>query len=332
MAYSTICLSNTNIHTFRRVLEEAYDGAKCPPVMQIGAGETKTTLKGLILYPTVQDFIRHLDVANTSRCINVVFGPAVVLEYLEPVVWLDLYSKPNSYTYRFKPIDPRDLRDTIDNAVHEKIHNNVTSKSIDVIPNLLSDQPSSLMAPILNYLYSMPNTNDRLRVQTIVYAWLCSNNTDIPELKEQLLAHKKRKAESVPLNALLSYLGSTEGQSYKKALQEVTKQKEANGTYNTAKIAKTFGVSEYDITYTMKAINKIRRTTNILVSEPLSKQFWDRRADPNKRRTKDKESMVKSCISDHLSSEGTIPDVDYISQTTGLSEDIVNTIYNKLGY
>lgn len=237
-------LGNHNIHTASQMFKSSqmldFDG-------EIPEG-THT-----LLVPTVNLFMKHKAKLEKTKNTVIVFDTPVLLEYLHPIRILDLMAKKASYSFRFKPLSAKEANEAIADTEHVKA---VDYKYIDIIPTLLQASQGSILNPILNYLYAIPDTDKRTYHQKLVYTWLRSDK-GIEDLHKSVLKFTKQKKVTKGLSRLSTFLVSELANNTRKALVTITEAKALKKPVNFKKIEKDFKVSAFDLKYLLKALRKI---------------------------------------------------------------------------
>lgn len=298
MARALIGLSNTSIYKTQQLLRRYFKDDADPPKIKILGFEDRPTAAQLddvvLLVPTVALMQDRASVLTEANCVVILYGPPVVLDYLTDVPKPDVQVKPNSFTYRFIDVSADTLGDLVRDGLAHKGGLEIKSPEASVIPTMLHRTPGSIAGAILNYLYSMPDHNLRMKIQHVIYTWLGTSATT-EELEQTLYAvtgvPRKRP---VALNRLLTFLDSEDGQKAKSAMCHVQELKKADKPVAAKAISKKFGLSEYDVSYALKASNTALRSGTIVDAKPLNEFFWERKSsDKAKVRTKDKKPAAK---------------------------------------
>jgi hypothetical protein len=171
---------------------------------------------------------------------------------------LDVEQKDNTFTYQFRQLSKREVRRVAETKEDIK----VSRKVIDLIPALLSQTHDSLVARVLNFLYSISVSEDREKVKTMIFTLL--SNNDVKGLLAKLKDCKRSKAG----NKFIEYLESGNADNFAKALHEVRvsikgkrAQRAADATaklkaINYKRLARTYDVSKFDLQYSAKVLSR----------------------------------------------------------------------------
>jgi len=253
------------------------------PIKMVGFKESELS-PGILLIPTVDRFINVIDRLKGLRCVCIVFDTPVLLEYLKPIEILDVVPhKINSFTYRFQDIHLNEMADSIAERLDNKKHIVVLQEDLDIIPRLLGDTQSSILAPILEFLYSVPNTGERLRYQTCIYGWFYTER-DSTALTNSLMKILGKGSDRIPVSVkrLVTFLDSDVGVNTREILHKVAQDKEAGINTNLPVICKKYNISEFDIRYLLKAIRKSAATLDLgAQGKPLNDVFYAKRKPAN---------------------------------------------------
>jgi hypothetical protein len=252
--YALLGVSNTDIFEFtqsmrRWVTEADLDAAPFRPTL-LGFEEAwPEEIKGVVVVPTVALFLQHLPQLIRSKAVVFVFDTAVLLEYVKQMPILDLLEKRQSFMYRYKPLDGHEVVRLIVAARTERTHVEVSKQDVQVIPTLLGATKSSLLTPILNFLYSTKNTNQRTDYQRAIYGWMRADRP-ITALTEQL-------PEGKATNLLIEFLVNDEvGKNTVTAVREMVATRASGKQVNIDKLAKKYDLASFDLRYLQTTMQK----------------------------------------------------------------------------
>lgn len=129
---------------------------------------------------------------------------------------------------------------------------------IDPAMTLLSNQ-ISIPSEILNYLYTMNDSERKAYAQNRLYNWLASNE-GVETLKDDLQSGK-RNPSKIPkkLQRLLDILGSEQGEMCRDAVREAISRIDQGKRVNTDKIANMHGMNPHDLRYILQSLGKLNK-------------------------------------------------------------------------
>lgn len=266
-------ISNTSIHHVWHLIS-------VNPNIDVSVFEpgSKKPLSKIVLVPTIQTVINNIETFNKSDSIFFVFDAPVLLEYLRPIVLLDVEKKTSSFSYKFRDLTFDLISKTLSQCDKAKSFV-VTKKVINVIPVLLGKQ-SSFLTPIMTYLYLIPKGDGRYKYSKIIYDWLRTPNAPVEDLK--IGANTASKT-------LFKFLKSERGITAKTAVEKIWALKKLKKPCNYKKLAKEHQVNVFDLKYLVKAIVKMDNVKDYPdENNPLTiKQIY------KNSQTTQKKSMVK---------------------------------------
>jgi hypothetical protein len=230
----------------------------------LGFGETSLTGADVYLVPSVSQFLRHREALNKKRCKAVVFDSPVLLEYLKPIVMLDVGKKRASYLYSFTPLDRNHVKEVFE--TDEKI--SVSHETVEVIPTILNAVTVSALNPILNFLYSVTNSDSRFKYQAIIYEWIASEDS-IKLLKQRLLKLMRKKEPTATMKTLCAYFSSTQGLNIRRAVIEILSLRQSKKPVNYKALYKKYQVEPFDVKYLIRAIRK-QKNVKIGIDQTLN--------------------------------------------------------------
>lgn len=298
MARALIGISNTSIDKTGKLIRTYFKHAEHdPPKIKVLGFEDRPDAEDLknvvLLVPSVQVMQDRADVLTKAACVVIVFGPPVVLDYLKDVPKPDVQVKPNSFTYRFQDLSSEAIGTLVEEGLQQKNEVVIQMPEVSVIPTMLHRTPGSIAGAIMNYLYSMPDHNARMKIQHLIYTWIGTEAT-LEDLEAKIyLVTKTPKKRPAALGRLFDFLSSEDGEKARSAMRHIRECKEADKPVASKAVAKKFGLSEYDVSYALKASNTALRSGTIVDAKPLNEFFWERKAsDKAKVRTKDKKAKA----------------------------------------
>ena len=251
--YALLGVANTNPASFMQGLrkylsDEELDAATYRPTL-LGFDEWPEQVKGVVMVPTVALLLQRLPQLAKAPVVVIVFDTALLLEYVPACTALDVVPKTQSFRYTFKPLDYGDAVRRIDRARREREHVTVSPKDLSVIPTLLGQTQASLLSPILTWLYSIKDTNARHQHMRTIYGWMRGDG-NVDALSEQLPGSKS-------CARLVEWFSQDVGVRTVKAVREMVRRKSEGKTANLEKIAKTHGVTLFDLKYIAQMLQKL---------------------------------------------------------------------------
>jgi hypothetical protein len=208
-------------------------------------------ISGIVGVPSVALFQQRFEHLVKAKAVIILFDSAPLLEYIKDLPIFDLATKHVSYQYRFKDLDSDSVLKQLVHSYKAKQHIDITTQDLELIPTLLNQTQSSLLSPMLTYLYAIPLA-DRSQARSLFYKWLTLDKT-VDDLMARLPGNKQA-------SNLRNWLDSETGVSTHQAVRTLWQLKQQAKPVNTAKIAKQFNLAEYDLTYLLIAINKEQLT------------------------------------------------------------------------
>ena len=268
-------VANHNIFQVGSLLRQHYsDSPDLKPTM---CGFQQEPSSKIVLIPTISQLLTNLPMLERADCVVFVFDAPVLLEYLTPIELIDVIpNKVNSFTYRYKAIHLGDIVDRIDGALRSKKHITIEQATLDVIPRLLGETKSSVLAPILNFLYSVSDTDRRLSYQSIIYAWF-STSQSTEELETHLYSVSKRKKRSGAIDKLIAYLDSEAGLIARAAVADINELRKAKKVVNYKSLSTRHNIAEFDLKYLVKAMRKATSIQDSIAGTTLDDIFKSRK-------------------------------------------------------
>lgn len=217
-------------------------------------------VKGVVGIPSVALFQQRFEHLVKAKATVILFDSAPLLEYIPNMPILDLAAKHVSYQYRFKDLDSSSVIQHLVKARTDRVHIEIDTQDLDLIPTLLNQTQSSLLAPMLTYLYAIP-VADRPQVRSRFYKWLTLDKT-VDDLMGKIPSNKHA-------GNLQKWLVSETGINTHEAVKTLWQLKQQGKPAPIAKVAKQFDLAEYDLKYLLIAINKEQLTKLTPQGKPL---------------------------------------------------------------
>lgn len=264
--YALFGVSNTSIFDFAQNLkgwveEAGHEIAPYRPTLLGFDQEWPEDIKGIVLVPTVSLFLQRLPLLEEAKAVVFVFDAAIQLEYLKPIEILDLLEKRQSFVYRFKPLDGIEVVHKIVQARKHRESIEVEQATLDVIPRLLSETKSSLLSPILTFLYGVKDTSKRHEYQKTIYGWMKSTSA-VKTLIDRL-------PEGKAAVRLKEFFESEVGVNTMKAVREMVAAKSEGKQANAEKLAKKYDLTPFDLRYLNAAMNKAENVKDYGAGKPV---------------------------------------------------------------
>lgn len=247
-------VSNTDPNTvLRKMIEKKFATNKEVSILPVGTSiSTKKKYPYKVLFIlTLDDFLKNkgaLQAPTLNGVFVVVFASALKLAELN-VIPLDYAPNPAypGYGFLLKPINLQPMR-----GVHTECV--VHRKDGKYLDNLISYvRKGSLLTPLMTFIYTLPS-KAQTKVKLAVAKWLFLSK------KESELAKILSKVEGMTLTdrvkaKLSDILINDTGRAFQAAFAEYRAAK-GDGAANIAKIAKTHGVSDYEMRYIISVIKE----------------------------------------------------------------------------
>lgn len=198
-------------------------------------------MKGVLLVPTLARLLKFRDILAKRPVIVIVFDTAISLEYIPEIEILDVAEKIQTHKFVFRPIDYQGLLRKIQKAKAAKQHVEIKESDILLIPRMLESTQSSLLSPILNYIYTLKDMNQRHTAQVSLFRWMKEGQVDkFPVLPESSGSKK-----------LLSFLSVESTRNLITAVQEMVKGVAPD------KLSKKYDVAAFDLRYIRAQFSKL---------------------------------------------------------------------------
>lgn len=209
----------------------------------------------LVLVLTYSDFARNLPVFKSEAYRNtqiILFASAMRIAEYTGMTFLDFDRDKEhpEYGFNFKPLNLRALR-TQKPAEIVRTKGKYLSKIIKHV------KEGSLLNPLMTFIYTLPSVA-QTEVKIAVAKWLVESRKD-PELAKLLSNLKTTTVTERVKNKLSDILMTDLGVAYRKAFAEYRTQKKA-GDVKFPRIAKDFGVAEYEMKYLLSVMEDSKHT------------------------------------------------------------------------
>jgi hypothetical protein len=254
-------------------------------VQILGLADKPSKKADVILVPTVSTFSKNLAALHARDAIVFLFDSPVMLGYVKPMEILDSKKGGLSYKFVFTPLTYERVKDALDVGLSATKHVKVSRSAIDVIPNMLNAQLTSILNPIQDCLYSIRDTDRRLEYQRIIYTWLVSGSSS-KALEKQIakLSTDKKGRNSPDIERMLTTLkeegfaNSRAGivEAYQHKAVETPKGKKGK-PLNYKKLCAKYNIDPFDIRYTLSLIRKfgsyqrVNQDINTIFKETVAK-------------------------------------------------------------
>lgn len=255
-------------------------------VEMVGFGHPCTGKADIILVPLISTFISNLKTLNKSKAMVVVFDNPVKCEQLKPINLVDIEKKRSGYNYTFRFINNKEMSGILAKHIDSTDKITVKKETIDVIPNLLKQQGSSVLNFIQEFVYTMPNTDQRMDMQKIIYKWIAKNQ-DIPTLEKKIMKLGNFKKIPKALTRLTEHLVSKEFDLYKRAIQEYLEKKKSGKSASYESLSKKYKIDKFDIRYTVATL---RKYNELIIEHKTSAEVFNQRKSD---REKSKQEQLK---------------------------------------
>lgn len=231
-------VANAGLVSFNRGLRSAAsddEWAMCKPTMlsHMDTQEEVEALKGVIMVPTIALLRKWKAVLMKRPVVVFVFDTAIVLEYVPSIIVLDVLEKQQAHRYKYKPLDFVEVLHVISRAKSLKKRVEIQESDMLLIPQMLESTQPSILSPILNYIYTLRDMNQRHAAQVKLFQWIRNGDANkAPDLPE-----------SKGTKRLLSFLGDASARNLIQAVGEMM-----NGVAPD-KLAKKHSVAAFDLRY-----------------------------------------------------------------------------------
>lgn len=203
----------------------------------------------VLLVSNVSNFLRVRKELNASNAVVFVFDTPVLLEYLKPIVLLDVKKRAS---FRYSYVDLR--AETLIRALSEKTTKiTVESFTIDLIPKLLEGTFPSIMKPVLTFLYTIPDLEKRLLFRFQILTYMMNRRVGADDLKQTLIELSRQKKSYRALDDLIDFLTTDSVKATRKVLRKVSKAKKQGKSVKIDKLCEEYKVNSFDVRYVSKA-------------------------------------------------------------------------------
>lgn len=243
----------------------------------------------LLLIPSYICFTQYCNFLLDHKGIVIIFDNPTVLNELEPLKFLDVSKKENSYTFTFDSINKKELFSSFKLLRNSKIdHVDFKIEPLKVIPKMIDKITSGKFLNKFNkFTYSVTNHTNRSGFIKLILSYLFG---DVPYKNYKSWVSKyvpirgkgKKLYEDVQL-----FLDSKECVLLKKALQECKKDVNKNGKkipikYKT--ISKKYNIDTFELKYlniTYKKYKDYKRKNKDIkeVMKEVKQKNTDRKAN-----------------------------------------------------
>lgn len=212
-----------------------------------------------LLFLTPADLHRNIPVLSTNAyqgCNAFLFANPMRVHELNGVTPLDFEENPEypGFGFTLKPL-------TLQPVKAAKTESNVSRKNGKYLSKIIRYvQQGSLLNPLMTFIYTLPSSAQG-RVKTAVVKWLYLGKPKsflekVLNNIEQVTVTQRTK------DKLADILFTDEGASYQKAFAEYRRLKKAGSPVNLVKLAKSFGVSDYEMRYILSVVEDSKRAAN----------------------------------------------------------------------
>lgn len=238
-------VSNTGMVNFVRGLRgvlDDHDWHTFKPSMLsfMSTQEEVEELKGVVMVPSLSQLRKWKAVLMKRPVVVFVFDTAIVLEYVPSITVLDLLEKQQAHRYIYKTLNYEEVVDVIKRAKSLKKRVEFAESEMLLIPQLLESTQPSILSPILNYIYTLRDLNQRHAAQLKLFQWIRKGDPDSTPVLPESKGSKR----------LLSFLGDSSARNLIKAVGEMM-----NGGAPD-KLAKKHSVAAFDLRYVRSQFTK----------------------------------------------------------------------------
>lgn len=213
----------------------------------------------VVMFLTALDLRKNLKLLNDKECIAILFANPLRVNELQGVVPLDFSADPEypGFGFNLHSLDLTKISKKIEHTEVTKINGNYLSNLISYV------QKGSLLNSLMTFIYTLPSSSQSL-VKVAVVKWLYLNkprsylDNILDDLGSTIVTKKCRER-------LKKILFTEVGTQYQKAFIEYKSMK-ADGKANLVKIAKQYGVSDYEMRYILSIVEESKRAAKYVDS------------------------------------------------------------------
>jgi hypothetical protein len=251
-------VANNNIYHVESLLHQYQKAHGKLKVQIVGFGKLPNKEAQVMLLPNVKMLSDNLKVIQKSKAVVLVFDCPVLCDYLKPITLLDVAKRSPSYKYVFKPLEYEDFETHLRRALRVKERVKIDKSYIDVIPKLLGEQLSSVLNPIMTFLYRIRDTDRRQDYHKLIMEWLVSG-APTKDLRKIVMGMGDFKREPKAMTTLIDYFEDEGAANARIALKEAMDAKSAKKPVSFKKLSKKYQIDPYDIRYTLAVLRKFGR-------------------------------------------------------------------------
>lgn len=265
LTVSNNCMSDTVAY-----IKKWADGhPKNPKIEVIGFGE-KLREADVIVLPSSAMLYSAREKLGKMKCVVVVFDAPLQCTMIQPATHLDIESQRPSYKCTFRKLSQGLVSEEMDKAMQSKSVD-VEWERIEVAPRLMNLQLTSILNPIMTFLQTVRDPDNRQHYQKLVYTWLFSE-APVEDLQEKVMTDGDYKKVPAALGRLVEAMRNAD--KARAAFREVLDRSAAGKAVSYKKLSSKYEVSKFDLRYTMSVIRKLGKYH---VVQKTVKELYDTR-------------------------------------------------------
>lgn len=267
---AVLTVSNNCIaDTLKLVNRWAEGHPKKPKVELIGFGE-KLRDADVLLLPASSMLYSAREKLAKMKSVVIVFDAPLQCTMIQPATHLDIEYQRPSYKCAFRKLTQGLVSEELDKAFGAKSVD-IEWERIEVAPRLMNQQLTSILNPIMTFLHSVRDPDNRQHYQKLVYTWLFSD-APVSALQSKIMEDGNYKKVPAALAKLVEAM--TPMDKAREAFREVLSRTEAGKAVSYKKLSAKYGVAVFDLRYTMSVVRKLGKYH---VVQKTVKELYDTR-------------------------------------------------------
>lgn len=227
-------------------------GAVRPTSYQfMNVGDVYNGKSKVVVCVTLATFLKNLSAFQDSKAVIYLVDSPLLCDTLQPITFLDC-EKHTNFKYTYRRLDPNTVRDSLLTGLSSE-HFKISQNTLDLIPTLLDATVPSILTPIQQFLYAVPDAERRAEYKSVIYQWLLKGE------KVSALADEIKRVSGGRLTErhkrILEFFNG-EGHKLVTIMNDIRLGKEKKKAVNYKKLCKQHGIAKFDLKYLMQSIKK----------------------------------------------------------------------------
>ena len=241
-------IGNSSIALVSYIIKEKYPDKK---VQILSPEENAKNKAEIILVPSIQVFCKNKTALEGTKASVFIFDTPAYLEFLYPIRILDA-KKSSGFQYKLFNINISDIESAL--LINERTRASI--RTVNIIPKLLNSTIPSILKPIMTFLYSVQNTEQRALYKQQIFSYFSDKKLSTNDLRASMLSITGNKRSFKVVEGLVDFIKEELAENVKKAIISVVEEDASAKSSRINKICSDFSVSSYDVKYLLKAIYK----------------------------------------------------------------------------